>query len=83
MIDHSYNKYSSLYGSGGSWGGARGGWPLLLLDQTEARRAEKTLFGDPLPPYLRVWMTGSPSSEGLDAPLYGTFELNRCLSQAA
>ena len=24
MIDHSYSKYSSLYGSGGSRGGARG-----------------------------------------------------------
>ena len=46
MIDHSYSKYSSLYG--------------LFLDQTEARRAEKNLFGDPLPPYLRVWMTGPP-----------------------
>ena len=32
----------------------------LFLDQTEARRAEKTFFGEcppPAPPYLRVWMT--------------------------
>ena len=34
----------------------RGGRPPLFLDQTEARRAKKNLFGDPLPPYLRVWM---------------------------
>ena len=40
MIDHSYSKYSSLYGSGGSRGGA------LFLDQTEARRAEKNIFRD-------------------------------------
>ena len=60
MIDHSYSKYSSLYGSGGSKGGAWGGWAPLFLDQTEAQRAEKNLFGDPLPPYLRVWMIGSP-----------------------
>ena len=60
MIDHSYSKYSSLYGSGGSRGGARGGWPPLLLDQTEDQRAEKNSFGDSPPPYLRVWMTGPP-----------------------
>ena len=46
-------------------GGARGGGrpPPLSLDQTEARKAEKELFGDPSPP---------PSlslSEGLDLPL--------------
>ena len=35
--------------------------PALFLDQTEARRAEKILGGDPLhplppqPPYLKVW----------------------------
>ena len=56
-IGQSYSKYSSLYGSGGSRGGARGGRPPLFLDQTEA---EKNLFGDPLPPYLRVWMIGPP-----------------------
>ena len=37
-----------------------GGRPPLFLDQTEAQRAEKNLFGDPLPPYLRVWMIGFP-----------------------
>ena len=31
--------------------------PPLLLDQTEARRAEINVFGDQAPPYLRVWMT--------------------------
>ena len=59
MTDHSYRKYSSLYGSGGSRGGARGGWPPLLLDQTEAQRAEKIFLETP-PPYLRVWMTAPP-----------------------
>ena len=84
MIDHSYSKYSSLYRSGGPRGGSRGGRPPLFLDQTEARRAEKNLFGDPLPPYLRVWMIGPPPlSEGLEPPLYGALQLNRCLSQAA
>ena len=35
---------------------------LLFLDQTEARGAEKTSFGDrpPPTPYLRAWMTGRP-----------------------
>ena len=64
--------------------GGRGGGdsPPLLLDQTEAQRAEKNLFGDPLPPYLRVWMIGPPPlSEGLDPPLYGALQLNRCLSK--
>ena len=39
--------------------------PPLFLDQTEARRAEKSLFGDqaPHPPYLSVWMTGPPLSQ--------------------
>ena len=34
--------------------------PPLFLDQTEARRAEKKLFEDHPPPYLRVWMTPPP-----------------------
>ena len=42
-------------------GGAGGGRPPpLSLDQTEARKAEKKLFGDPSPPppspYLKVWI---------------------------
>ena len=78
MIDHSYSKYSSLYGSGGSRGGARGGQPPLFLDQTEAQRAEKNLFGD-CPPLSQGLMTGPPLSEGLDPPLYGALRLNRCL----
>ena len=38
-----------------------GGGPSLFLDQTDARRAKKNLFGDhpPSPPYLRIWMTSS------------------------
>ena len=34
--------------------------PLLLLDQTEARRAEKKFFLRPPPPNLRDWMTRLP-----------------------
>ena len=54
-----------LITSGGSREGVRGTRvSSLVLDQTEARRAEKN-FGDwfppPPPPYLRVWMTGPPS----------------------
>ena len=85
MIDHSYGKYSSLYGSGRSKGGARGGWPPLLFDQTEAQRAEKNYFGDSPPPTLSQGLDDrAPSlSEGLDPPLYRILRLNRCLSQAA
>jgi len=48
--------------------GGLGPPPLLFLDQTEARRAEKKFFGDwapplskglddrPLPPYLEDWI---------------------------
>ena len=45
--------------------------PPLILDQTEAQRAEKKICRDLAPPYLRVWMTGPtpPLSEGLDLPL--------------
>ena len=37
-----------------------GGRPPLLLSQTEARGAEKNLFGDRAPPYPRVWITAPP-----------------------
>ena len=40
--------------------GGEAGPPPLFLDHTEARRAEKSFFGDRSPPYLRVWMTGLP-----------------------
>ena len=64
--------------SGGSRGGARGARPLFL-DQTEARRDEKSFFKT-APPYLRVWMTGSPPpppplSQGLDPALISTIKL--------
>ena len=38
--------------------------PLLLLDQTKARRAEKT-FLETAPTYLRVWMTAPPPTRYL------------------
>ena len=51
----------SLHFSGGFRGGARGTRvPLLFLDQTEARRAEKSFWRPPPSPYLRVWMTTPP-----------------------
>ena len=48
--------------------------PPLFLDQTEARRAEKKIWGTTPPPptfpYLRVWMTSPPClSQGLDPAL--------------
>ena len=48
--------------------GPRGPGAPLFLDQTEARRAGKKL-GRPGPPYLRVWMTAAPLSDGLNPPL--------------
>ena len=49
------------------------GWPAppLLLDQTEARWAEKFFFRAPPPPHSKVWMTATPSplSQGLDPAL--------------
>ena len=42
--------------------------PPILLDQTEALRAEKKFFKT-TPPYIRVWMTALLLSEGLDPPL--------------
>ena len=50
-----------------------GGRGPLFLDQTEARGAEKSFFRPGPFPYLRVWMTGPPLSEGLDPPLCMTF----------
>ena len=47
--------------------------PPLVLDQTEARRAEKIFLEDRPPPYLRVWMTSPPPpplSHGLDPVLH-------------
>ena len=58
--------------SGGSRGRAPGASPPpLLLDQTEARRAEKLFVKSGLLRYLRVWMTAPPLlPEGLDPPLH-------------
>ena len=42
-------------------GPGRPGPPLLTLDQTEARRAEKKFFETGRPPYRRVWMTPTPT----------------------
>ena len=59
-------------------GGAGGPAPPLLLDQTEARRAEKIVLetGTPLPPPLLPFPLSlglddraPPLSEGLDSPL--------------
>ena len=52
--------------------GPRGPNPQpLFLDQPEAQRAEKNVFGDcPRAPfYVTIWMTEPPLSEGLDPPL--------------
>ena len=51
--------------------GTGGQGPLLFLDQTEARRAEKNFLETPSP-CLRVWMTPPPPpppSQGLDTAL--------------
>ena len=56
------NSVDTVSGSRGGARGARGS--PLFLDLTEARRAEKKLFYD-RPPYLTVWMTALPVSEGL------------------
>ena len=53
----SWVRAKSVADPGGEPGGPA---PRLFLDQTEARRAEKRLFGDRSPPYLRVWMTAPP-----------------------
>ena len=58
-------------------GGAGGPAPPLLLDQTEARRAEKISFGDrhpssptlPFPLSLGLDDRAPPLPEGLDSPL--------------
>ena len=53
----SWVRAKSVADPGGEPGGPA---PRLFLDQTEARRAEKRLFGDRSPPYLWVWMTAPP-----------------------
>ena len=48
--------------SGGARGETGGAGSPLFLDQTEARRAEKSFLRPPPPPYLRVCTTGPPST---------------------
>ena len=45
--------------------------PSLFSDQTVARKGETVLFflETGHPPYLRVWMTSPPLSQGLDPAL--------------
>ena len=58
-------RTSTVKCSGGSRGGVRGARaPLLFLDQIEARpKGRKSCLGrpPPPPPYLRVWLTASPT----------------------
>ena len=66
--------FTQLNSSGGSRAAARGARaPPLFLDQTEAQRAEKKIFGDRPPslPYLRVWMT-VPSAPPISRSRSGT-----------
>ena len=55
-----------------------GGPAPLFLDQTEVRRAEKKIWDCPPPPYLRVWMTGPPFSEGLYQPVETSVARRAC-----
>ena len=60
----------SIYLSGGSRGGARGGRPPYFSTKMRPEGPKKYL-GETPPPYLRLWMTlPSPLSEGLNPPLY-------------
>ena len=54
----SSSKHVPQVFSGGSRGGTRPFWAPLLLDQTEARRAQKSFFGDRPPPL--IWGSGWP-----------------------
>ena len=63
----SVTELGSVVDSGNGPGGAA--TPPLFLDQTEARRAEKSFFRPP-PAYLRIWMTGPTRlTQGLDPAL--------------
>ena len=76
-LEHEPHPKGLLFYSRGSRGGPL---PLLVLDQTEARRAEKIVYGDrPPPPPPLISGSGSlppppppPLSEGLDPPLVDT-----------
>ena len=54
-----------------SSGGFRGPTPAPAPYFLTKIRPEgpKKIFSDTAPPYLRVWMTPPPLSEGLDSPL--------------
>ena len=51
-------------------GGSRGGPPPSFLDQTEARRAEKSFLGTGHPPYLRVWIRHWLTSKSDQHPIF-------------
>ena len=63
------SSYRRLRGGPRGGGGREGLGPPLFLDQTE-----KIFWGDrpPPTPYLRVWMTEAPLSQGLDLALTET-----------
>ena len=66
MIDHSYRKYSSLYGSGQSRGGAR---PLIFRPNWSQG------LDDPPPPtplYLKVWNRHCTGTSVEQMPLTGS-----------
>ena len=54
-----YGKGFAVADPGEGPGEARA--PSLILDQNEARRAEKILFFEAGPPYTGVWMTAPPT----------------------
>ena len=56
-----------IQGRGPGW------WGLLIFRSNWGPKRRKKFFLDRVPPYLRVWMTGPPLSEGLDPPLCMTF----------
>ena len=63
------NKLVVAVADSGEGPGGPGPPPPLFLDQ-----GRKNFFGDPVPPFLRVWMTGLPPppyplSQGLDLAL--------------
>ena len=52
-----------------SGGSRKGPAPPLLIFRPNWGPKVQIFFLDGVPPYLRVWMTGPPLTEGLDPPL--------------